>query len=99
MRSMTRTTVIALGITALIGCAAPVRAADTQWPSEQEQQLATLDAQLIDVQQRLFTAKQTNDTAGTESLTAEFNSVQTQRFALLRAMGLVSEHDIANNNN
>ena len=93
MRSITRTALVALSVTALVACASIVRA-DTSWPSDQQQQLAQLDAQLIDVQQKLFTAKQTNDAQGTEQFTAEFNACQSQRLTLLQAMGLVTQHDI-----
>jgi hypothetical protein len=95
MRSITRTLAIALSIGVILTGASIARAdGSSSWPSDQDAQLAQLDAQLIDVQQKLFTAKQTNDAAGTDQYTAEFNQCQSQRLTLLQAMGLVSASDL-----
>lgn len=98
MNSIIRTLTTALAVTAVVATATVARGdnysnGESRWPSELEQQLVGLDAELIDLQQKLFTAKQTNDTAGTELYTQQFNACQSQRMTILESMGLVSVND------
>ena len=89
MRFIVRTLTVACCVAALVGSASMAPATETsRWPSELEQDLVGLDAQLVEIQQRLFTAKQTNDSAGIELYTQQFDACQAQRLAILQSMGL-----------
>lgn len=94
MRSIVRTLTVACCVAAIVGSASMARATEpSRWPSDLEQDLVGLDAQLVEIQQRLFTAKQTNDTAGIQLYTQQFDTCQSQRLAILDSMGLVPHND------
>jgi septal ring factor EnvC (AmiA/AmiB activator) len=70
----------------LPGSALPQQGAP-EWPSQQEERLEQLDAQLLAVQRQRFIAVFGKDKEEAKRLDERFDEIQKERFEMLRATG------------
>jgi hypothetical protein len=77
-----------IGLAALAAalCAPALLAADEipSWPHEQQARLREVEGQVLDVQRKLFAARQQRDDASVATLSEEFRKLQKERRELIR---------------
>jgi type II secretory pathway component PulK len=68
----------------------PVRAEEEMWPSEAEERLEQVEADLVDLQVKLAVARLNDKKDDVEKLGKQFDEIQKERLKLLRDTGQIN---------